>query len=134
MSPVALRRWAFRTAGQPWAPAHPDAFHRNLAHFNRRRLAVTVPGADWQRELDDERAMRELEGYLIEAARAEVIDAATAAPADVEGFVAWFEALEQSGPGQHDPLFDWLAEAATMEEMRWFLGAELWSSAAAVAA
>jgi len=93
-----------------------------------------VPGADWQRELDDERAMRELEGYLIEAARAEVIDAATAAPADVEGFVAWFEALEQSGPGQHDPLFDWLAEAATMEEMRWFLGAELWSSAAAVAA
>ena len=125
MSPVALRRSAFRTAGEPFAPANPDAFHRALAQFNRRRLAIGTPGPDWQHELDDERAMRELEGYWIEAARAEVADAAAAAPADVDGFLAWFEALEQTGPGQHDPLFDWLADAATMDEMRWFLAQEV---------
>ena len=125
MSPVALRRSAFRTAGEPFAPANPDAFHRALAHFNRRRLAVTTPGHDWQHELDDERAMRELEGYWIEAARAEIAEAAAAAPIDVDGFVAWFEALEATGPGQHDPLFDWLADAATLDEMRWFLAQEV---------
>lgn len=27
--------------------------------------------------------------------------------------------------GQHDPLFDWLANAATMDEMRWFLAQEV---------
>ena len=125
MSPVALRRSAFRTAGEPFAPANPDAFHRALAHFNRRRLAVTTPGANWQHELDDERAMRELEGYWIEAARAEIAESAAAAPIDVDGFVAWFEALEATGPGQHDPLFDWLADAATLDEMRWFLAQEV---------
>ena len=125
MSPVALRRSAFRTAGEPFAPANPDAFHRALAHFNRRRLAVTTPGHNWQHELDDERAMRELEGYWIEAARAEIAEAAAAAPIDVDGFVAWFEALEATGPGQHDPLFDWLADAATLDQMRWFLAQEV---------
>ena len=125
MLEAALRRSTLRPAGTPWSPADPDAFHRAMAHFNRRRLAVTLPSAGWQHDLDDERVMRELEGYWIEAARAEVADTAAAAPSDVDGFVAWFEALEASGPGQHDPLFDWLAEAATIEEMRWFLAQEV---------
>ena len=46
-------------------------------------------------------------------------------PADADGFVAWFEALEQDGPGQNDPLFPWLAEEAGMDEMRWFLTQEV---------
>lgn len=125
MSTAELRRSALRVAGAPWSPRDPDAFHRALAHFNWRRLAVQMPGPDWQHDLDDERAMRELEGYWIEDARATVADEAAAVPTDVDGFVAWFETLEASGPGQHDPLHDWLAEAASLEEMRWFLRQEV---------
>ncbi len=33
----------------------------------------------------------------------------------------WFGALQECGPGQGDELFPWLAEKATMEQMRWFL-------------
>jgi hypothetical protein len=33
--------------------------------------------------------------------------------------------LKQAGPGQGDPLFPWLAERATHEEMRWFLAQEV---------
>lgn len=125
MFEAELRRFSLREAGSSWSPVDPDAFHRAMAHFNRRRLAVAVPGETWQHDLDDERAMRELEGYWIEAGRAEVADAVAAAPSDVEGFLAWFEALEATGPGQHDPLFDWLADVATLDEMRWFLAQEV---------
>ena len=125
MSSVALRRSAFRPAGEPWQPRDPDAFHQALSRFNRRRLAPATPSADWQHALDEERAMRELEGYWIEADRAEVATPAAAAPAGVDEFQAWFEALEANGPGQHDPLFDWLAESATIDEMRWFLTQEV---------
>ncbi len=50
---------------------------------------------------------------------------AAGAPRDADGFVAWFEALEHDGPGQGDALFPWLAEHATMDEMRWFLTQEV---------
>ena len=36
----------------------------------------------------------------------------------------WFEGLEATGPGQHDPLFDWLANDADLEQMRWYLAQE----------
>lgn len=49
---------------------------------------------------------------------------AAAAPQTPEGFRSWMETLEQSGPGQHDPLFDFLEERATLEQMRWFLAQE----------
>ena len=62
---------------------------------------------------------------FLEAARARVAPRAAAAPTDPSGFVAWFEELDRSGPGQGDPLFPWLAETATMEEMRWFLTQEV---------
>jgi len=101
----AIRRSSMREAGQPSLPANPDAFHRAVARFNRRHVAVAVATHDWRHELKDELAMRELEGYWIEAGRAEVADAAAEAPAGVDGFVAWFEALEAHGPGQHDRLF-----------------------------
>ena len=65
--------------------------------------------------------MRRLEGAFIEAGRNAVQSRAQAAPSDVEGFIAWFEALKEDGPGQNDPLFPWLAEEAHLEHMRWFL-------------
>jgi hypothetical protein len=53
-----------------------------------------------------------------------VADEAAEAPEDADGFIAWFEALKEKGPGQGDPLFPWIAEEANLEEMRWFLQQE----------
>jgi hypothetical protein len=101
-----------------------ETLHRQLAHWNHKRLAPGAPGSDWREELREEARMRRLEGELIERFRAEITAQAQAAPRDVDGFAAWFEALEQTGPGQHDPLFSWLARDAGPEAMTWFLTQE----------
>ena len=46
-------------------------------------------------------------------------------PCDVDSFIDWFEDLKETGPGQGDPLFPWLAEAAGRDEMLWFLTQEV---------
>ena len=102
----------------------PLALHRRLAHWNHRRLAVGHPCAQWREELSEEHDMRLLEGGYIEQFRTEIAEQASAAPQEVDGFLAWFEALKAEGPGQGDPLFDWFAEAATLDQMRWFLEQE----------
>jgi hypothetical protein len=66
-----------------------------------------------------------LEGQFIEAERALVAKRAATAPSDPVGFVAWFAALDRSGPGQGDPLFPFLATSASHDEMRWFLAQEV---------
>ncbi|HEY0625386.1 MAG TPA: iron-containing redox enzyme family protein [Allosphingosinicella sp.] len=101
-----------------------DDFQRGLARWNHERLSPRFPDANWQVELERDMRMLRLEGGFIEELRAEIADAAAEAPEDPDQFIAWFEALEAKGPGQHDPLFPWLAEEATAEEMRWFLEQE----------
>jgi len=68
--------------------------------------------------------MQRLEGGFLEELRGEVAAEAAAAPSDPDGFVAWFEQLKATGPGQNDPLFPWLAEQATIDELRWFFEQE----------
>ncbi len=103
----------------------PDALHQQLARFNRERLSIgsAVPG--WQEDLEHEYEGRRLELAYVEAARAEIAEIAAAAPSDPDSFVAWFEALNEHGPGQNDPLFPWLAETAPLSDMRWFLEQEV---------
>jgi hypothetical protein len=101
-----------------------DDTQRSLAAWNRERLAPSLPTADWELRLGRDGQMLRLEGAFLEALRAEVTDAAGAAPTDPEGFVRWFEMLEQTGPGQGDPLFPWLAEEASLEQLSWFLEQE----------
>jgi hypothetical protein len=101
-----------------------NGFQRQLARWNRARLVPQFPDGDWQEDLSDELVFRRLEGGFVEELRAQVSEDAAEAPAEADHFVAWFEHLERAGPGQHDPLFDWLAEEATMDEMRWFLTQE----------
>src|ERR1043165_5822832 len=98
-----------------------DDVQRSLAHWNRRRLSPGFPEPDWQLRLARDHQMLRLEGDFLEALRAAASEAAEAAPADPDGFLAWFEDLQRTGPGQGDPLFPWLAEEAGLEEMRWFL-------------
>ena len=101
------------------------AFQLRLARFNTQRLGPSLPRADWRQALGQEFELRAVEAEFIEAERTHAIPLALAAPREPGAFVAWFQALERTGPGQHDPLFPYLAERATLEEMRWFLTQEV---------
>lgn len=101
-----------------------DGTQRRLAAWNRERLAPSLPTADWELRLARDGQMLRLEGAFLEALRAEVSDEAASAPTGPDSFVRWFEALEQAGPGQGDPLFPWLAEEASLDHLSWFLEQE----------
>jgi len=106
-------------AGQPTDPA---ALHRRLARWNHRRLEPSTPYAGWEADAREDAEMVLVEGAVIERMRAEAQPWLVDLPErDPDAFVAWFEALKGRGPGENDPLFPWLAEEATLEEMRWFL-------------
>ena len=102
-----------------------QSLHHALVGFNRARLRPRVPNADWRGDIEREARMRLLEGEFVEREREQVSAAAEGAPSDPDAFVAWFEALRESGAGQNDPLFPWLSERATLEQMRWFLRQEI---------
>jgi hypothetical protein len=112
----------------PARPAESDLFgagvQQRLAQWNQARLEPRLPDNDWQAVQAADHAMLELEGRFLAQLRAEAAPAVAAVPSDAEGFIRWFEALEQDGPGQQDPLFDWLAERADLEQMRWYLAQE----------
>jgi hypothetical protein len=76
-------------------------------------------------DTDSELAERHLEEQFLAEERASVRPLVMGVPDHPDEFVRWFEALRDSGPGQGDPLFPWLAEIATREQMRWFLGQEV---------
>lgn len=104
--------------------ADPELLHRQLARFNAVRLAPGRPSADWRQDLALEHQLRIAEGGYLESLRETVrpwLPSPTLAPAD---FMGWFESLLDDGPGQGHRLFDWLAEAATPAEVRWFLTQE----------
>ncbi len=82
------------------------------------------PTPDWREELDRDHEMRWLEVPSSRSCARRWRAEAAGVPDDPDGFVAWFEALKDNGPGQGDPLFPWIAEKATLEEMRWFLTQE----------
>jgi hypothetical protein len=101
-----------------------DTFQQSLARWNRQRLEPGFPGDDWREKLADDTRMQLLEGEFLEDLRASVKEEAGKAPQDVDGFIAWFEGLKEVGPGQNDPLFPWLAEHASRDELRWFFEQE----------
>ncbi|GMU07628.1 hypothetical protein ASNO1_38810 [Corallococcus caeni] len=102
-----------------------ERLHRTLLRFNRARLAPGFPTEGWRAAVQEETQLRLLEGEYVEAERQRVAAWAAEAPEDADGFIAWFEDLKESGPGQHDPLFPWLAKQATREQMNWFLTQEV---------
>ena len=107
----------------PFVCDHED-LHRQLAHWNGRRLSPAEPAASWMEDLREDARLQWLEGAWIEGFRERIADAAAQAPCDPDGFIAWFEALKSTGPGQGDPLFPWLAREASLDEMKWFLTQE----------
>jgi hypothetical protein len=101
-----------------------DAFQQALSQWNRRRLAPSLPAADWRKRIDEDARMLKLEGAFLEELRAEVAPEAASVPTDPEGFLTWFEGLKENGPGQGDPLFPWLSLEASPDQIRWFLQQE----------
>jgi hypothetical protein len=100
-----------------------DDFQRSLAHWNRDRLEPRLPDLDKGR-FDNDVRMQRLERAFLEELRTEVAAEAAAAPTHPDAFIAWFEDLKATGPGQGDPLFPWLAERASRDELRWFFEQE----------
>ena len=98
-----------------------DEIQRDLARWNHVRLDPALPRNDWEMSLARDHQMMRLEGHLIEELRAAVAAEARKAPSGPRDFVAWFEALHADGPGQGDPLFPWLAERASLDQLRWYL-------------
>ncbi len=98
--------------------------HARLNRFNCIRLAPAQFQSNWQAGLKAEYETRVEEGHFVERERQAVQRAAQEAPDQAQAFVRWFEDLRECGPGQGDLLFRWLAESATMAEMRWFLTQE----------
>lgn len=109
----------------PSASSGLEALHRRLASSHHLRLAPSVSAAEFEQDLKEEVLCRRLERTLVERERYALASQIRRVPRDAEGFLAWLEELKQSGPGQGDPLFPWLAEQATYEEMCWFLHQEM---------
>ena len=100
-------------------------FHVRLAKHYVSRTEIGSPTANWEK---DERAALEcrlLEGRYLERLRASV---AGMVPQHINGpdhFAKWFESLAEFGPSSHHPLFDSLANDATLTQMKWFLTQEI---------
>jgi len=100
--------------------------HEELQRLNAVRLQPEhADPLDLRTELERELRQRTLELEFLASAREEIARRASEAPAGLEDFMAWFERLRDTGPGQHDPLFDWLATEATLDQFRWFLRQEV---------
>ena len=111
-------------AQEPQAALLSDSVQRRLAHWNHARLAPRLPDGNWHESAQLDWAMLVIEREFVELLRHQVQGAAAAAPSEASAFIAWFERLQHDGPGQDDPLFPWLADEATLEQLRWYLRQE----------
>ncbi len=102
-----------------------DSLHRRLAYFNRKRLTPALPTSEWLEELQQQGHFAQLEGRFLEGERRAVIGLCTGLPQDPDDFMQWFASLETCGAGQQDPLFQWLATRASMDDLRWFMNQEI---------
>jgi hypothetical protein len=96
-------------------------FQSGLTRYNARRFEPGLPAEASAQQLSEECAVAAAEIASIEALRREITPLTDRIPDEPDAFLRWFERLRETGPGQGDPLFPWLATSATAEQMRWFL-------------
>ncbi|HET6334592.1 MAG TPA: iron-containing redox enzyme family protein [Polyangiales bacterium] len=99
--------------------------HSRLCDLNRARTRPTTDASRWESALDEELRLRRIEHRYVEEMREVVRARAECAPTTPDAFVAWFEDLKKTGPGQADPLFPWLEHSASFDQLRWFLTQEM---------
>jgi hypothetical protein len=109
-------KFASHLAGERFAE-----FQSALTRFNATRLQPALPDAEWKDDLAAEGEVSRAEVESIEAQRKAIAPLVSDIPTDVDAFIGWFERLRDTGPGQGDTLFPWLATHATLDEMKWFL-------------
>jgi hypothetical protein len=97
----------------------------DLLELNRLRLTPATPCHLWRENLNRIAGSTLLEGDYIEDLRAAIAEEAADVPTQPHEFISWFNELERTGPGQHDHLFPWLAERASLDQMKWFLTQEV---------
>lgn len=103
----------------------PVELHRRLCQLNAERFEPRLPEDEAGIGLSAVVALAALEADYLERERNAVAGGLCDLPGDVDGFLAWFEELKISGPGQGDPLFAWLAAHADASQMKWFLTQEI---------
>ena len=96
-----------------------------LGRLNSLRFNPALPSAGWQSELAEVMELSLLEGDYLERRRQAIAGRVSLAPKEPDDFLDWFEELKNSGPGQNDPLFPWLANECSMDQMKWFLTQEV---------
>lgn len=115
------------SAAASFQPSHNDrdqlAIQQRLSRLNDARLRPRLNEAPLS--LAEEMELRRLEASFLATEREAIADRAATAPSEPDAFLAWFEGLRDTGPGQHDPLFPWLAERASLEQLAWFLAQEV---------
>jgi hypothetical protein len=102
-----------------------DRFQIELAKYNGRQLRPGFPHETWREDVEVLARVVRAEGEYIEAVRREISPLVAELPSGVDDFITWFEELKETGPGQGDPLFPWLAESANREDILWFLTQEV---------
>ena len=117
---VEWARWAGDLAGPRFAE-----FQTQLAGHNAHRFRPGLPEEAASDELATDERVGRAEIEMVEALRRAVAPLIAEIPAEPDGFIAWFEQLKHTGPGQGDPLFPWLATTASIEQIRWFLFQEV---------
>jgi hypothetical protein len=102
-------------------------FHQELMRYGHSRMVPKTPqqDSDWEDNLQHSLVMTEREIHFFEQERQKIIHLANEAPSDTASFLAWFENLRETGPGQNDTLFLWLADHVSESQMRWFIQQEV---------
>jgi hypothetical protein len=96
-----------------------------LNRLNALRFNPGLPTPNWRGDASEVAKLSILEGSFLERSRKSIAERAAMAPTDSNQFLEWFEELKESGPGQNDPLFLWLAAECSMDQMKWFLTQEV---------
>jgi len=100
-------------------------FQRELANHNAQRFRPGLPEEAPANQISRDAKIASAEVAFVESLRNAVAPLTCDMPSGVDGFIAWFEQLKHTGPGQGDPLFPWLAAHASLEQMIWFLSQEV---------
>src|SRR3954471_7149414 len=94
---------------------HPELAQRALARFNRARLS---PGVGVDMTSGETLAMLHYEEWMLHSLGRSIKPFLYGLPTEPEAFMKWFRQLKETGPGQGDALFPWLAEEASFVQLR----------------
>src|SRR3954451_2501561 len=113
------KHWT-RSAAELSGPGFAE-FQAGLTKYNAQRFQPGLPEEASPDKLTRESRVAEAEVTFVEALRKAVAPQTANIPVGEHSFIEWYEGLKETGPGQGDPLFPWLASQASLEQMTWFL-------------